>query len=165
LPKPGFEPDHVRPRDLWASAEAQEMALVSPEMHEEFILSYERKLLAPFGLNGYGCCEDLTRKLDLVFRIPHIRRISISPFADVDACAEKLKGNYIFSWKPRPSDLVGEFDAKRVRDYIARTLRAAKANGCVLEMFLKDTHTCEGRPERFTEWTRIAKRLIQEGAS
>jgi len=162
LPKPGFDPGHVRPRDLWASAEAQEMALVSPEMHEEFILSYERKLLAPFGLNGYGCCEDLTRKLDFVLRIPRIRRISISPFADVDACAEKLQGNCIFSWKPRPSDLVGEFNPKRLRDYIARTLRAAEANGCVLEMILKDTHTCEGHPERFTEWTRIARELIPD---
>ena len=82
----------------------------------------------------------------------------------MDACAEKLKGNYIFSWKPRPAHLVGEFDPKRVRDYIAHTLRAAEANGCVLEMILKDTHTCE-HPERFTEWTRIAKQLIQEGAS
>jgi hypothetical protein len=162
LRAPGFNPDHVRPRDLWASAEAQEMALVSPEMHEEFILSYERKLLAPFGLNGYGCCEDLTRKLDYVFRIPGIRRISISPFADVDACAEKLKGRYIFSWKPRPSDLVGDFNPKRVRDYIAHALRAAEANGCVLEIILKDTHTCDGHPERFTEWTRIARQLIQD---
>jgi len=97
LPAAGFDPDRVRPRDVWASAEAQELAGVSPEMHEQFALQYERPLLEPFGLTGYGCCEDLTQKLDSVLAIPNIRRISISPFADVDACAEKLGGGYIFS--------------------------------------------------------------------
>ena len=74
------------------------------------------------GLTGYGCCEDLTRKLDLVFTIPHIRRISISPWADVDACAAKLGDRYIFSWKPHPAHLAGRFDPDRVRAYIRHTL-------------------------------------------
>jgi len=64
LPRPGYHPEKVRPCDIWASAEAQEMAQVSPAMHAEFILPYEKRLLAPFGLNGYGCCEDLTDKMD-----------------------------------------------------------------------------------------------------
>jgi len=160
LPKPGFDPARVRPCDLWASAEAQELALVGPEMHEEFVLAYERRLLAHFGLNGYGCCEDLSRKLDYVFAIPNIRRISISPFADVEVCAAKMKNRAIFSWKPHPSHLVGAFNTGLIRDYIARTLDVCAAHGCVLELVLKDTHTCDKKPERFTEWTRIARDLI-----
>ena len=39
-------------------------------------------------------------------------------------------------------------------------MEAARANNCVLEMILKDTHTCQSRPERFTEWTRIAREEI-----
>ena len=159
LPKPDYNPDRIRTCDMWSSAEAQEMAEVSPEMHDEFILQYEKRLLEPFGLNGYGCCEDLTRKLDDVFTIPNIRRISISPWADVDECAEKLQGNYIFSWKPHPSHLVGNFDAQSVREYIKHTLDVTK--GCVIEMILKDTHTCENHPERFTMWTDIAKELVE----
>ena len=158
LPAPGFDPARVRPRDMWASAEAQELAQVSPAMHAEFSMAYEKRLLAPFGLNGYGCCEDLALKLDDVFTIPNIRRISISPFADVDRSAEKLGNRYIFSWKPNPSHLVGRFDRRALRAYIGHTLKAAK--GCVLEMILKDTHTCENHPERFTEWTRIARELV-----
>ncbi|MBM4040142.1 MAG: hypothetical protein FJ290_16680 [Planctomycetes bacterium] len=159
LPAPGFDPSRVRPCDMWASAEAQELALVSPEMHEEFALQYERRLLTPFGLNGYGCCEDLTRKLDLVLAIPRIRRISISPFADVDRCAEQLGAKAIFSWKPHPSHLVGEFDEARLRAYIRHACEATR--GCVVEMILKDTHTCEGRPERFTRWTDIAREVAE----
>ena len=165
LPAPGFNPQRVRPADMWASAEAQELAQVSPEMHAEFPLRYEKELLAPFGLTGYGCCEDLTRKLPDVFAIPHIRRISISPFADVEACAAQLKGNYIFSWKAHPAHLVGVFDGVAVRAYIEHAVLAAKANGCVLEMILKDTHTCEQHPERFDEWTRIAREVIESNAS
>jgi len=160
LPAPGFDPARVRPCDMWASAEAQELALVSPEMHEEFALQYERRLLTPFGLNGYGCCEDLTRKLDYVLAIPRIRRISISPFADVDRCAERLGAKAIFSWKPHPSHLVGGFDEGRLRSYIRHACEATR--GCVVEMILKDTHTCENHPERFTRWTEIAREVAEE---
>jgi len=161
LPAPGFNPNRVRPCDMWASAEAQELALVSPAMHEEFSLRYEKQLLAPFGLTGYGCCEDLTRKLDDVLTIPHIRRISISPFADVDKCAEKLAGRAIYSWKPHPAHLVGQFNPDLVRSYIRHMLEVTKANGCFVEMILKDTHTCENHPERFDMWCRIAREEVE----
>ena len=162
LPAAGFDPNRVRLADMWGSAEAQEMAQVSPEMHEEFCLTYEKPLLAPFGLTGYGCCEDLCRKLDYVLAIPNIRRISISPWSDVDVAAERLGGRYIFSWKPQPADLVGSFDPRRLRKYIAHTVDVAARHGCVLEMILKDTHTCENHPERFTHWTDIAGELAAE---
>jgi hypothetical protein len=158
LPKADYNPKHIRTIDLWASAESQEMAQVSPEMHQEFVMQYESRLLSKFGLNGYGCCEDLTRKLDYVFKIPNMRRISISPWADVDKCAEKLGNKYIFSWKPHPAHLVGEFNPLQIRDYIKHTLDVTK--DCNIEMILKDTHTCDSHPERFTKWVEIARELI-----
>ena len=160
LPKPDFDPDRIRPCDMWASAESQEMAQVSPEQHYEFVMQYEKRLLEPFGLNGYGCCEDLTNKLDYVLTIPNIRRISISPWANVEKCAEKLGNKYIFSWKPKPSYLVGNFDPELIRNYIKYTLDVTK--DCVIEIILKDTHTCENHPERFTQWTDIAQELVNQ---
>ncbi len=164
LPAPGFDPARVRPCDMWSSSEAQEMAAVSPEMHYEFVMQYEKRLLEPFGLTGYGCCEDLTLKLDQVFTLPGIRRISISPWANVDICAEKLKGNHIFSWKPQPAHLCGDFNPSFIREYLRHTIEVCRDNGCVLEMILKDTHTCESHPERFDEWSRIARELTDEYA-
>jgi hypothetical protein len=160
LPAEGFDPDHVRPCDMWASAEAQELAQVSPAMHEEFSMQYEKRLLEPFALTGYGCCEDLTRKLDDVLRIPHIRRISCSPWVNVERCAETLGDRCIFSWKPNPAHLCGEWRPDAVREYIRHALDATR--GCVIEMILKDTHTCDGHPERFDEWARIARELVEE---
>ena len=162
LPAPGFDPDRVRPIDMWASAEAQELAGVSPKMHAEFSLDYEKALLAPFGLNGYGCCEALDRKMEDVLAIPNIRRVSISSFSDVDVCAEKLRDAAIFSWKPHPAHLVGAFDDDRIRNYIRHAVEVTQANNCVMEMLLKDTHTCEHQPERFDRWVAIAREVRQE---
>lgn len=159
LPSDGYDGHTVRPRDMWASAEAQELAQVSPQMHYEFSMQYEMRLLEPFGLNGYGCCEDLTRKLPDVKRIPNIRRISCSPWADVPACAEQLGSDYIFSWKPHPAHLAGEFHEEMIRSYIGSALDAAE--GCVFEMVLKDTHTCDKQPERFTRWLQIAREAVE----
>jgi hypothetical protein len=159
LPAPGFDPERVRPCDMWASAEVQELAQVSPDMHYEFATQYERRIIEQFALTGYGCCEDLTEKLDFVLDIPNMRRLSISPWADVERCAERLGNRYIFSWKPMPSQLVGEFDEGLIRDYIQRAVDATR--GCVFEMVLKDTHTCQHQPERFTRWTQIAREIAE----
>ena len=145
---------------MWASAEAQELTAVSPAMHEEFALRYEKELLEPFALTGYGCCEDITDKCGLVLEIPHIRRISISPFTNVVRTAPQVGGRAIFSWKPRPTDLVGSFNPGRLRAYLSDNLAICRNAGCNFEVILKDTHTCEGHPERFDAWSRIAREEI-----
>ena len=161
LPAEGFDPDWVRKCDVWSFAEAQELAGVSPQMHREFALAYEARLLDGFGLTGYGCCDPLDRKLADVFEmLPNIRRISISPAANVDVCAPQMKGGYIFSWKPQPAHLVGRFNEPLVRRYIRHTLDVCREHGCALEMILKDTHTCQNHPERFDRWTQIAREEI-----
>lgn len=160
LPKEGFDPETVRPCDIWASAEAQEMAPISPAQTEEFVIQYERRLLSEFGLNGYGCCEGLHDKLDYVLRIPNVRRISISPFADIEKCAEALKGDYIYSWKPHPVYLSGlDFDPEAIMEYIGHAVEVTR--GCVVEMILADTHTCNNQPERFTKWVKICRQAIE----
>jgi hypothetical protein len=89
-------------------------------------------------------------------RVPRLRRISISPWCDRAIAAETLGNRYIYSWKPHPAYLADiVFDPEAVRRYIRETLEITR--GCVVEMILKDTHTCNGQPERFDLWTRIAK--------
>ncbi|MCR4397483.1 MAG: hypothetical protein NUV93_00775 [Firmicutes bacterium] len=155
LPQPGSSERGLRLRDLWGFAEAQEYAHVSPAMHDEFALRYQIPLLARFGLNCYGCCEPLTRKFDIVKRIPRLRRVSVSPWADLRIAAEALGRDFILSWKPNPALLVGELSP----DLILKILRdgITVTGGCVVEIILKDTHTVEGHPERLTRWVEIAR--------
>lgn len=155
------DPERVLPADLWASAESQEMDPVSPEFHRTFVMEYEKRLLEPFGLTGYGCCEGLHNKIDDVLTIPGIRRVSMSPFCDVDRAAPRVGNRFIFSWKPQPAHLVGRFNPDLIRGYLQHTLDLCRDHGCVLEIILKDTHTCEHHPERFTAWSRIARELVE----
>ena len=46
--RPRFRPRLCPARDMWASAESQELTGVSPKMHSEFALEYEQEVLAPF---------------------------------------------------------------------------------------------------------------------
>jgi len=165
LPSPAFD-GHVRLIDLWGFADAQTMSLVSPAMHEEFVLRYQVPLLERFGLNYYGCCEPLHLKLDMLKRqVPRLRRVSISPWADKRISAEKLGSRIIFGWKPNPAYLAGvEFDGELVRQDIRETVDICKEYGCALEMTIKDTHTCNYQPWRFDEWTRIAMEEAQRAA-
>jgi hypothetical protein len=150
----------VRTQDVWGSAEAQEFSTVSPDMHEEFILQYERKLLANFGLNGYGCCDDLTHKIVNVKKIKNLRRVAASPWADVEKCADQLGQDYLLTWKPQPSYLAGlVYDEAFVEDYLTEQLRRG-AHGR-MEIILRDTHSCRGEPERFTKFVTSARRAIQ----
>ncbi len=162
LPLPDFD-GNVRLADLWGFCEAQTMSEVSPAMHEEFVLTHQLPVLEKFGLNCYGCCEPLDLKLDfLMARIPRLRRVSISPWADVRRSAEKLArarapGDVIFSWKPNPAFLAAVcFDEEAVRADIRKTIAVASEHGCALEIVLKDTHTCNNQPERFDAWARVA---------
>jgi len=163
LPAPDFN-GKPRLKDTWGFAESQEYALISPRMYEEFGIRYQAPLLERFGLNCYGCCEDLTDKLDVIIKnVPHLRRISISPWTNVEVAAEKLQDKYIFSWKPNPVCVVDPYDPEDIRANIRRTLEVAK--GCVVEMILKDTHTCNHHPERLSRWVQIAKEEAERAAS
>jgi hypothetical protein len=161
LPAAGFNPERVRTGDVWAAAEAQELVLVSPEMHEEFALSYERKILENFGLNGYGCCEDLTHKLQYVKKIKNLRRIGICPWADLEKCAEQIGRDYIMTWKPNPAYLAGEhYSDEKIENYLSESLR--KCKGAKVEIILRDTHTCHNDPSRFGRFVDSARRAINE---
>lgn len=162
LPQPDFT-GAVRLQDMWGFCEAQTMSEVSPAMHEEFVLRYQLPLLARFGLNCYGCCEPLHRKLPMLKQqVPNMRRVSISPWADKRLSAQELGGDCVFSWKPNPAALAGvEFDPEWVRQDIRETLAIGQEYGCCVEIILKDTHTCNQRPERFDQWGKIAREEVE----
>jgi len=158
LPQPDCDGGRARLKDLWGVADAQEFAAVSPRMHYEFALQYQVKVLSLFGLTAYGCCEPLHEKLHYVKQIPHLRRISISPWADVRKAAEQLQDKYIFSWKPNPVCVAGPtFHPQRIRQEIAETVKISQECNCVLEITLKDTHTVNHQPQRLQQWVRLAR--------
>ena len=163
LPQADFDGAHVRSVDLWGHATTQIFSEVSPTMHDEFALNYEKRFLERFGLSNYGCCEPLDKKLDIVKTIPNVRRVSMSPWVDVERGAEKLGKNYIFSYKPNPA-IIGmeKWDVEFAREHLRDALE--KTRGCVTEVIMKDLHSCRREPRRMWEWVDIAMQLAEEYA-
>lgn len=159
LPKPDFNPDNVRTIDQWGAAAAQIFSEVSPQMHEEFALRYEKRWLEQFGLNYYGCCEPLHNKIDIISSIPNLRKVSISPMADVEKAARDIGSRYVFSYKPNPAILVTDkWNPDRVRQDLELLLE--KTGGCVIEVIMKDISTVRYQPQRLWEWSKIAMETV-----
>jgi hypothetical protein len=163
LPDPAPNVNGVARQRLWTFLAAQEFTGVSPAMHEEFLLRYQLPILREFGLASYGCCEDLTRKIDMLRQIPNLRRIAVAPAADVAKCAEQIGGDYVLSYRPSPADMVGYgFDPDRIRSILRRDLEACQRNGCPVDVTLKDVETVEGDPDRVRKWVLLTREVIAD---
>jgi hypothetical protein len=161
LPDPAPNVNGVMRKQLWGYMAAQEYTLISPAMHDEFLLQYQIPILSRFGLAAYGCCEDLTRKIDILRQIPNLRRISVSPFADVAACAEQIGTDYCISYRPSPTDMVSTgFDVERITKTLQRDFAYLK--GCYFDITLKDVETVESDPNRVRRWVQLVRRLLED---
>ena len=155
LPQNDFDPAHIRTVDQWGCSTAQIFSDVSPEMHEEFALQYERRWLEQFGLNYYGCCEPLQNKIDILKSIPNLRKISMSPWADVEQMVERTNGQYVLSHKPNPAIFVSAtWSPRQIKENLVEVLDKTKDNA--VEIIMKDISTVEYEPQRLWEWAQIA---------
>jgi len=163
LPKPGFNPEKPRTCDLWTFGMAQIFGFVSPKMHDEFEIPYMQKIYSRFGLGYYGCCEPLDDRIDLIRKIPNVRKISMSPWVNEKRGAEHIKNDFVFSRKPPPSFVAKDhFNEKEVEEDLKKTIKICKENNCPLELILKDISTVRYEPQRLYRWAEIARRLVTE---
>ena len=162
LPAPGFDASRPRARDLWTPGMSQIFSSVSPAMHKEFDIDYSVRWYSRFGLVYYGCCEPLDGKMDIVRTIPHLRKVSMSPWVDVERGAGGIGRDFVFDRKPSPAFLARDsWDPWAVRRDLAETMEACKRHGCPLEYNLKDISTVRYQPQRLWEWADVAMRLVK----
>ena len=144
---------NVKAKDTWGRASAQIFCGVSPEMHDEFETRYAARLMKPFGLNYYGCCEPLHNKIHTVEKIPNLRKIGVSPWADKVISAEMIGKKYVYSAKPNPAFVaLKEFCREDAEIELRAILDACSANGCNMDITLKDISTVSGNPINIIEW-------------
>ncbi|MFC1454106.1 hypothetical protein ACFLQL_02895 [Verrucomicrobiota bacterium] len=153
-PRPNSGPR--KRKNLWGFCAAQEFTLVSPAFHEEFLIRYQLPICEHFGLVHYGCCENLTRKIDILRSFKNLRSIAVTPTADVKECAEQIGRDYAISWRPNPTDMVCTgWDETRIHRIIKDGLHACR-NGFV-HVNLKDIETVQGDVSRLARWTDIVR--------
>ncbi|MDR0877569.1 MAG: hypothetical protein LBN21_05910 [Treponema sp.] len=163
LPASGFDPKKPRTKDVWGRGQAQMFVSVSPAMLEEFEINNIIPLYDRFGLTYYGCCEPLDERIHLLRKIPHLRKISMSPWAKRERGAESMGGDFVFSNKPNPAFLAGSsFNEDLVRKDLETTRDICKRYGCPLEFIFKDISTMSGDPRRLKQEAEIAMKIVQE---
>lgn len=158
LPDPEPNAGSVKRNKLWGFFAAQEFAQVGPEMHNDFLFRYQFPIMDKFGLVAYGCCEDLTHKIKYLRKLPNLRRIAVTPWADMRKCAEQIQQDYVISWRPNPSDMICcGFDPAHIRKVVKETMEACK--GCHVDITLKDTQTYQNEPDRGIKWLKIVREI------
>jgi len=164
LPGADFDPEHVRTQNIWGRGMAQIFAHVSKAMHDEFDIQYIKRVLDRFGLVYYGCCEPLHSKIDILEKISNLRKISITPWADVDIAAECIGKRYVLASKPNPAFVAGTFDFKTVEAEIVHVLEACKRNHTTCEFAIKDISTVGGRPQNLFDWEKCVMGVVKNFA-
>jgi hypothetical protein len=162
LPRRKLDPGvPVRTEDLWLHDESQESVGVSPEMFAEIIYPYQAPLHARFGMSCYGCCEPLESRWHVVKNIPHLRRVSVSAWADERKMAGFLGDRFIYSRKPNPAVLATPvLNEEAARDSLRATLEGTR-DGCIVELVMKDNHTIGRNPRNVVRWVEIAREEVE----
>lgn len=147
--------------EIWGFMASQEFTTFSPDMFNEFMLRYQKPIIEQFGLSSYGCCEDLTNKISLLKNIKNLRRIAVSPFADVRSCAQQIGSDYIVSWRPNPSSMISTgLDEDFIRKHMRENFAIFKENKSFFDITLKDVETINHQKGNPAKWVQIVREEI-----
>ncbi|TFG60373.1 MAG: hypothetical protein E4H36_12195 [Spirochaetales bacterium] len=152
---------NVRLTDCWAWADSQETEPISPSMFGEFFLPYIAELCGLFGLTYYGCCEGVDDRFEYIRKaVPNLRAVSVSGWSDLFKTAELLGKDYVYSRKPVPAYISGDYpDWSLLEKDVRDTVTAAK--GCSLEFCYRDIYTINGDRARLRRWVDMTRALAE----
>ena len=77
--------------------------------------------------------------MDMVRKLPNVRKVSMSPWVDVRRGAERIGGDFVFSRKPSPAQVaVDNWSPGDVEQHLREALDACREFGCPCELILKE---------------------------
>ncbi|MGI6082400.1 MAG: hypothetical protein ACOYEP_05975 [Limnochordia bacterium] len=159
-PPPPGEP--ITYKNMWVMANSQEFDQVSPRMWEEFCLNYQLPVFEEFGLVGYGCCENLTHKIDGVLSIPNLRIFVCSAWTDLPTVIERVGDKHVIMWRQKASAVVYAPDEAALKRDLEEGLRQLR--GCYTQVVLRELQTLAGNMDRLHVWTRLAIDIAEKFA-
>jgi len=127
-------------------------------MFERFIFPFQLPILERFGLNIYGCCEPLDKRWHVIKKIPKLRKVTVSPWSNVDIMAENIGKDYIYCRKVNPSFIsTSHLDEQNVRKELRDTFIATSKNNCRVQVLMRDIVSLSWNPDNAIRWTKIAR--------
>ena len=152
----------VRLQHLWVSANSQEFDLVSPDMQDEFLLTYQRVIMQQYGAVQYGCCESLTTKTAIVLRIPNLRIFVCSFWSDLDRIIEACRQTCTIMWRQSAAQVTVNPTLDEHRQHLESGLE--RLRGHYYQIVLRELQTLHGRPDRLRQWARLAIEMAEKYA-
>jgi hypothetical protein len=99
----------------------------------------------------------------LIAKVPRLRWVAVSPWANREALAEQIGRAYVYVYKPNPARICSpDPDWQAAEQEIRETLEIAR--GCPIHIVMKDTHTFHRQSDRITQWAEMASRVVREMA-
>jgi hypothetical protein len=160
LPQPGFN-GKVRSCDIWGNLNSQETVGVAPKQFISDFYPHYEKLASIFGLTYFGCCEPVDVFWDAGLKnLPHLRKVSVSPWCDDQKFGEALRGTgIIFCCKPSPNFIgVSQFDRDGLYNDAVNTIKATR--GVPLEFSFRDIYTQCGDLTRAKQAVQVVRDAI-----
>ena len=160
LPGDNYDDAHIKPHNMWGCSNAQIFSEVSPQMQWDFAIEHDLPWLKRWGMTYYGCCEPLDRKMDILRRIPNLRKISISPWCDSGRAIENMGADYVMSRKPNPAIFAPDnWSPEQARQEICEFTDKTEGR-CNVELIMKDISTVRYEPQRLWEWETVAMDIV-----
>ena len=153
------EGETILSTDCYGYLEAQEAAGLSPDMFGEFLMPHFSKLANKFKLMKFGCCEAVHDLMPHLHKLNGLRKVSVTPWCDLEKLAANCNKNIIWSRKPVPLKLCGStFDPDDFRSHLKETLEIGKEY--FIEFVFRDTNRLTGKMEqRLTEACEIVREI------
>ena len=161
-PAADYPGGNYRVKDVWFRSMAQMFTSISPDMLWEFDLQYSMPLMEQCAYTYYGCCEVLDNKINLLKKIPNLRKIGVSPWANVEKCAEQIGPDYVLARKPNPANVASNADAEVIRKEITETVEASLKYGCPCEFVLKDISTISFNSQNLIIWAKTVSETLDQ---
>ncbi len=162
LPKPPASGVGAKLKDVWGFVADQIMTSVSPEMSDEFAFANEKRFADLFGIIYYGCCERLDHKLGELKTFSNLRKVSLSPYANIEAGMEKMAGGtLVVSFKPNSNHLtVNPPEYGLLKKELENVCGLARRYNCSVEILMKTIITLRGEPQRLWKWCDLAMDVV-----
>ena len=152
-------------KDCWLFMDSQETAGVSPAMFAELVFPYYRKVMEHFGLISYGCCEAVHAIWDdCLSTLPHLRKVSVSPWCDEAFMGERLRGTGITYLRKPPATLLGMNTPVLDEDAVLACFRktAESAVGCKVELIQRDVYMIGPDPAKVKRYVQLARQGMEK---
>ena len=146
----------------WYRGMAQLFSCISPAMFKEFELDYIKPIAERCAYTYYGCCEPLDDRIELLKTISNLRKVGVSPWSDVEKCAEQLGADFVLARKPNPANVAIQTSPEQIRKETEDTVKACLKYGCPAEFVLKDITTVSRKLENLTVWANTVSAVLDE---